>query len=405
MANNKFVLPTLIVIRLLGTTAFYALVPFLAVWLTRVTLLSSAEVGVVVGVCIFSTRAGGLALVWPVRKLGARGSIIAFYVTGALALAFLVVGRQAGPALLCGVVGVVGVAFSGATLAVKTLAASTQDGRTRLRSFSWLNIATNVGAAFGPLLGSALAQEEPLALPTLVGAILVAASALALAVRFDSSHSMSGTDAGHAGPSEGTAPFVRFVLLASATWFGYSQIFNVLPVAALGTQMAPLVPVVFAVNGVLIILLQMPITSFVSRRTGDDPALRNRTLAIGNALMALGLGSFWWGAEGAWIWVAAAVIFTVGETLWSPLYDEMAVHLRAGLSVPAALGWSSFLWGIAESVGAAVGTSIVLNQSTTLSPFAIAALTSAAASLLFFGEAARRRAIRDDRGPQPSMAA
>jgi DHA1 family multidrug resistance protein-like MFS transporter len=144
---------------------------------------------------------------------------------------------------------------------------------------------------------------------------------------------------------------------------------------------------IFTINGALIILTQLRITTFLYRRCGGDLARQNRALATGNALLALGLVCFWWGTDHAWLWIAAIIVFTFGETIWSPLYDEMSVRLRTELSIPTALGFSGFLWGLAESAGAALGTSLALDRTAALSPFAVAALTSVVASLLFLGGA------------------
>jgi DHA1 family multidrug resistance protein-like MFS transporter len=391
LARLKHGLLSLAAIRLLGATAFYSLVPFLALWMARATALSVVQLGAIVGVGVFSTRAGALLLPRAVRLLGAREAIATCYGIAVVAIALLTTYRQAEALWLGMLTALLGLSFSGATLATKSLAAATISDEARLRSFSWLNIATNVGAAVGPVIGAALAEQTPTRLPMVAGSLLLICSLLTLVARSDASSATNNSDIQSRTAGRKT-DFVRFLILSSVTWFGYSQVFNVLPVAARGTEMAALIPSIFAINGALIIFMQLRITTFLFRLCGNDLVRQNKALAAGNALLALGLSCFWRSTDHAWLWIPAIIAFTFGEAIWSPLYDEMSVRLRTKLSIPTALGFSGFLWGLAESAGAALGTCLALNQTAALSPFAVAALTSVMASLLFLSWSGGRRA-------------
>lgn len=393
-------LAALITVRTLGTTAFYGWVPFVAVWLNNArSSLSAIEIGTVVGILIVTTRGGALLLPGVVRKLGVRWTIAASYIAGASTFLLFITIRETSALWTSVLAACLGIAFAGGTLGIKVLAASHEDDAKRLRAFSLLNVATNLGAAIGPVIGSFLATKQGAWLPSSITVLLVVASISALAVQ-EPRHTYSSTR--NAANTEDRAlmadkGLLLFLILSSVTWLGYAQLFNVLPIAAMGTRMELLVPLIFTINAIIIISLQLFVSDLIGRpgRRYSDFQL----LAFGNVLTAIGLAGF--ACDASVLWLAGILVFSFGEMVWSPLLDLMAVRQRGSFAMPMALAWSGVAWGIAESVGAFVGTTLALGGAST-TPFVLGAAASLFAGLAW-ALAHRNQAVIRNAASRPKV--
>src|SRR5438105_1708061 len=123
---------------------------------------------------------------------------------------------------------------------------------------------------------------------------------------------------------------LRFLIVTSAAvWFFYAQLFSGLPVhlfAHFGSR--GLIASFFALNAVLIILLQYPLAAGLSRRpSGMRSESYMEVLALGFVLF--GVSFVVLGAAGAALAgvYAAVVLFTLAEMLSTPLLDAAFAHL------------------------------------------------------------------------------
>ncbi|MGW8328558.1 MFS transporter [Streptomyces sp. NPDC055897] len=367
-------LTALVVARATSCAGFFAVLPYLGLWLVDTQGLSGGSSGLVVGSSILANRAGAVLLIPLIHRLGLKSSVVAGYV-GAVAV-FTVLGAG----LSLPVVGwlvlaaLVGLFLAMATTAMKASVAALPADQ-RLRGFSYLNMAINAGSAVGPVIGGQLLHWHASRLPLAAAVLhLVAlASVLALPGTWQRSERPLPAAAGSGRRWRVQRPFVVFSLLACGTYVAYAQAADVLPAYLGDTVDARDLGLVFTLNAVMVVALQVPM-SWLSRRVLDAPrggfgilwAAACAVLAVSVLLFALGR------SMGLGLVLVAMALFTLSELVWSPLYDARVSERRGTLSLPAAYALAGVATGAAESAGAWLGTLLVVDRSGSglLSPAA-----------------------------------
>ncbi|WP_424890370.1 MFS transporter [Streptomyces sp. XH2] len=365
---------------------FFAVLPYLGLWLVDTRGLSGGGAGLVVGSSILANRAGAVLLIPLIHRLGLKASVVTGYV-GAVAV-FALLGTGPGLAVTGWLVlaALVGLFLAMATTAMKASVAALPADQ-QLRGFSYLNMAVNAGSAVGPVIGGQLLHWHASWLP--LSAAVLHLVALAAAPALPGTWRRSERPRPAAGGS-GRRPlvqrrFVVFSLLACGAWVAYAQAFDVLPAYLGDTVDARDLGLVFTLNAVMVVALQVPAT-WLSRRVLDAPrggfgvlwAAAGSVLAASVLLFALGRSA------GLSVVLVAMVLFTLSELVWGPLYDTQVSERRGTLSLPAAYALAGVASGAAESAGAWLGTLLVVGRSGTgpLSPAAAPYWGAAALALL-----------------------
>lgn len=260
--------------------------------------------------------------------------------------------------VLIGMVGLTGTAaqvYRPAAAALLVDAATTT--QQRLAAFAVFRFAINVGAAVGAVLGGVLAtiSYAGLFLGNAIACLLFAAVAAGL-LR-DVKRGGSGADQEHSsGPAEpekkpsyrqalADRRLQRFLLMALISEFIYIQSTVGLPlhVDAVGLSPASF-GLLMGLNGLLVLLFELPITSAVSRRRPEY------VLAVGNVLTGVGLALT--GASTNMLWLAGTVLlWTLGEMM----YASVAAAYLGGLTPPTLGGRYQGLYGAAMTLGTGVG--------------------------------------------------
>ncbi|MBB5932477.1 MFS transporter [Streptomyces echinatus] len=379
-------LTALVVARATSCAGFFAVLPYLGLWLVDAQGLSGGSAGLVVGSSILANRAGAVLLIPLIHRLGLKASVVTGY-TGAVAV-FAVLGT--GPALVVAgwlvLAALVGLFLAMATTAMKALVAALPADQ-RLRGFSYLNMAVNAGSAVGPVIGGQLLHWHASWLPLSAAVLHLVALAAVPALpgtRGRSERALPAAE-GSGGRRLVRRRFVVFSLLACGTWVAYAQAVDVLPAYLGDTVDARDLGLVFTLNAVMVVALQVPV-SWLSGRVLDAPrggfgilwAAAGTVLAVSVLLFALGR------SIGLGVVVVAMALFTLSELVWSPLYDAQVSERRGALSLPAAYALAGVASGAAESVGAWLGTLLVVGHSGAglLSPAAAPYWGAAALALL-----------------------
>ena len=187
-------------------------------------------------------------------------------------------------------------------------------------------------------------------------------------------------DAGSAEPEGNTGyrhaladrRLVRFLLMTLVAEFVYVQSTVGLPlhVGDIGLTAAGF-GLLIGLNGVLVLLFELPITGAVARRRPEY------VLAIGNLLTGAGLALTGFASD--MIWLSATVLmWTLGEMM----YSSVANAYVGGLAPPSMVGRYQGLYGavftLGTGVGAAVGGLIyAINPSALWALIAVAGVVSA----------------------------
>ncbi|WP_240139712.1 hypothetical protein [Streptomyces sp. MUM 178J] len=342
------------VLRFFSYGAWGVLYPFFPVWLLDSGLFTAGGVGLIVGAAVLANRLGSLAFVKVMRPGSERNFIIGSQAAIAAAAAvmclmgLLSVRSLAGWLLLSTVFG---LACSLATLAQLTLIVHQFDSTQTRRAFSYENIALNAAGGLAPLVSSLAytASERFYALAP----IGFAAVGILLAARLAGRSAPAAGAPAAARPATPGRRTVAILLAANfLTTVAYAQFYGVFSAHATPLLGARSVGLLFAAGSVAIVLLQTLVTRW--SRTLGEPAL----VVVSN--LALGAGTALLVAAGAGLpaMLLAVLGITLGEMIYGPVYQTLAVGISGGR--PAlAIGTLTFVWGLAESLAVVAGLALV----------------------------------------------
>ncbi|HHQ3322978.1 TPA: MFS transporter [Klebsiella pneumoniae] len=261
----------LLVSQFIFNTGFYAVVPFLAIFLRDDMLLSGAAIGLVLGLRTFSQQ--GMFLVGGALtdRFGGRAIILCGCVVRISGYLLLAISASLwGVILGACLTGIGGALFSPAieSLMAQAGTQSEREGkRSRSEWFALFSVCGELGSVIGPLLGALLTgySFQSVALGG-AGVFLFALIML---------YFMLPTGTSHHGTLK-ISPwwtafhqrrFVAFIVAYSAYLFSYNQLYLALPVELRrsGGSEAELGPL-FMLASVMIIFLQLPLARFARKR-------------------------------------------------------------------------------------------------------------------------------------------
>jgi MFS family permease len=223
----------------------------------------------------------------------------------------------------------------------------------RVTAFAVYRLAVNAGFSVGPVVGGLLAERS-------FGFLFLgdAATSLLYAIvawRFlppgrRSPHRTEPTGAVRAVLRD--RPFLLVCAATFLTAFVYSQAFSTLPLRVRTLGLSPTAyGALISINGALIVLIELPLTSFTMRRPVRP------VLAMGYVLTALGFSST--GLATAFpVLIVTVLVWTIGEIVESPV----AAAFVAGLAPDHLRGryqgtWTS-MFAVSFILGPAIGAAL-----------------------------------------------
>ncbi|MFH8366386.1 MDR family MFS transporter [Streptomyces sp. NPDC018031] len=323
---------------------------FMALYLSMERGYSATYVGLVaalhgLGGVISSLGAGVMT-----DRMGRRPTMLIAQSSTAVSVAVL--GFMEHPVAIAGVAFLVGMASNASRPAVQAMMADIVRPEDRVRAFSLNYWAINLGFAVSSAAAGFIAEYSYLA-GFLGEATLTMACAVLVFVKIPESRperttSAAGKDAGAVtedGVGLGTvlrdSRFMGVVGLSFLISFIFQQGFVGLPVAMgeAGFSSSDY-GLVAAVNGVLIVALQIPVTRFIEHR---DP----RRLLVASALLAgygFGLTAF---AGSLAVYALTVFVWTLGEIINSPTQMSLVVRLSPAHSRGRYQGVYTMSWSVA----------------------------------------------------------
>jgi MFS family permease len=360
--------------------------PFLVIYLHDVRGFSLGTSGLIVGVSSAALLSAGIATGVVIDRVGPKVTLACGLVLQAVGYGLLPLVREPWQAFV--LLAVEGVGASGFWPSQSTLISRLTPDTRRHAAFAQQRLTMNLGLGIGGIVGGLIAHvSTPGSFTALF--VLDALTFLAYVVVLWFVHD-PGVSAG-----EAQAPASYRAVLRDTTFLGLWGV-NFLFVAA-GYSLFSLLPqfardqsgiserqigLVFAVNTAAIVVAQLPISHWIEGRR------RMRALA----LMPLAWAVAWLIVEGtgAWLEATAAFIayavalalFGVGECFHGPAHQALVAdigppHLRGRYFAVHSLSW-----GLAGTVGPAVGGFILAAAPFVLWPLAAAVCLVAAAGAL-----------------------
>ncbi|MGW1791810.1 MDR family MFS transporter [Streptomyces tubercidicus] len=336
---------------------------FLALYLTVERGYSASYAGLVaalhgLGGVIASVGAGVMT-----DRLGRRPTMLIAQLSTAASVALL--GFMTDPVAIAVVAGLVGLASNASRPAVQAMMADIVAPEDRVRAFSLNYWAINLGFAISSTAAGLIAEHGYLAL-FLGESTLVLACALVVFWKLPESRPAASTPDGPDATGPASAPVSMRTVLGDGRFMTVVGL-NLL-LALLFQQAYVSMPVsmgqdgfssadfglVIAVNGVLIVLLQIPVTRFIEHRS---PAL----LLIGSSLLAgygFGLTAL---AGSVAMYAVAVTVWTLGEIINSPTQMGLVVRLSPLHGRGRYQGMYSLSWSVAALVAPLLG-GVVIDQ-------------------------------------------
>jgi MFS family permease len=221
----------------------------------------------------------------------------------------------------------------------------------RTRAFSMLRIGVNIGFALGPVLGGLMAMYSY----TAMFAAAAVASAVYLVITL---FLMRDTKPRHPIPSRlsndnsvfGDHQFLLFTIIVLAVSLVYSQMQTTFSTYAgsYGGIDESMIGLLFAVNGLMIVLFQYPVSIFIERFK------LTTSLAVGTLLYAVGFGIVGL-CSGFWQLAGCVFIVSLGELVYSPPSLNIVVRMASPESRGRYMGFSCFMGKIGFALGPAIG--------------------------------------------------
>ncbi|GAA2684613.1 MFS transporter [Streptomyces lunalinharesii] len=382
---------------------------FLALYLTVERGYSASYAGLIgalygLGGVVSSVGAGVLT-----DRLGRRPTMLVAQVATAASVALL--GFMTDPVAIAVVAGLVGMATNASRPAVQAMMADIVAPEDRVRAFALNYWAINLGFAVSSTAAGLIAEHGYLAL-FLGEAGLVLACALVVFYKLPESRPQAAGAAGAPAGAAGAEPVSMLTVLRDGRFMTvvglnfllallFQQADVSLPVA-MGQEGFSSVDfgMVIAVNGVLIVLLQIPVTRFIEHRS---PA----ALLIGSALLAgygLGLTAL---AGSVAMYAVAVTVWTLGEIVNSPTQMGLVVRLSPLHGRGRYQGMYALSWSVASLVAPLLGGTVIdrFGADVLWAGCAVVGMVAAVGYGLLLRNLPERTAVVDGAGPKAAVPA
>lgn len=346
--RNRFDLPREVWVIITGlcivAIGTYMVLPFFAIYLAQRLQLSTAEIGIALTVKMLTAQGLTLFSGMAADRFGPKRLMCWGLLLRAASFMAMPFARNLTEVLVAGAV--MGAASAMYMPSGKAAVATLVKAKQRVRALALRNTAGNIGVAVGPLVGAWLVKTRPE-----LGFYISAAAALLCYVA-TILYVPSARRRGRRNPVSlqamwklvATPGVWRLGAYTFMFWAVYSQFELTMPLYV--EQLIPATgpTLLFSVNALLVILLQLPAASWVERRWAPWDAL-----GVGMGIMGIGIAGMVVSGTRTGL-IATMLVFTLGEILISPVMDNLAVVLAPKLAATA-LG----LMGLLGALGSAAG--------------------------------------------------
>ena len=372
----------------------------LAIYATREAHLGATAAALGVAYATLVLRFGRTLVAPVVLRLRLRHSIPLCFL--AVAGGSILLASVRSPASFFAAVTAIGVGFGACLLVLKVAYVAAADRRqSAVRPLSVLATSVNLGAAVGPLFlaGVASATGRPAAF-ALAGAAALAGAVGAGLVKYGALDAPARAAAERHRRLRPRLPWEAWAVLVVTilAFVLYSQLYASLPLLAANGGWQGAIGWLFALNAVIVILLQVP----VGRWLAVDADRRPGAGAAGIALLGLGVivisvaGSPLGGALGV-------ALFSVGECLALPTLEAAATATVPVSELGPLLALSAAAMGVGESVGSFLGVRLSAHATSvhylhgTAAAVGLAAVVVGATTWTAIARAERRGRVAYER--------
>lgn len=405
-------LPRLVYVLCLGTfinRAGTLLVPFLATYMSAelghgITFATTAMGLFGLGSVVGQSVGGHLA-----DHLGRRAVMLAA-LTGS-ALVMLLLSALSAPAAVLGATFTVALIGEMLRPAVQAMIADVVTPAQRPAAFLVMYVSINLGFAVGPMLGGLLAQQSFKLLFYFDAATSLAYAGIVLVLVRETFPARRRQPADGTGAVHEPAPsFVHamrhigrdaaFLLLCAGLFLVALVFMQAMSTFQLYTRQLGFSPatygMIIAVNGWLIVALQMPITHWLSRFD------RGKLLVVSALLAGAGMAAKVVLTE-PWQFALAVSVWTIGEIIGAPLIGPIVADLAPENMRGRYMGTVGMSFSAASMIGAPLG-GWVMETFGARSVWLASGLLAVCAAFFYAAVGRRLRARPPDPAPQEPRA-
>jgi MFS family permease len=365
--------------------------PFLFIYLHNVRGIALGPVGLIVATNALVSIVAGPIFGVLVDRLGGRRMLVAALLILAVGFAGYPLVHVAWQGFL--VASITGVGVGGFWPSQSTLVAGLTPPEQRPAAFAMQRVVMNLGIGLGALAGGVIATTESPGSFTVLFLLNAATFLVYAAVMLALVPSPSLDRGGHAPGSAGSyrdvlrhRAFVAVIGLNALFIFAGFSGFELLPVyakneaAVTETQIG----LVFLVNTVVIVLLQLPMARFAQGRR-RMPALGVLGLLWAAAWLTVPIAGSKTAAAATLLLIGAMTIFAVGECLHGAVHAPLVVDLAEPRLLGRYMALSALSWQVGFALGPAIG-GFVLDVSPNGVWVGAAALCALGGALAFLVE-------------------
>jgi MFS family permease len=338
--------------RIVIATGFSMAIPFVSLYFHNSLGLDMATVGLILLV-VSLIGATGQIVGGEIADMFGRRRIMSFaLIWRSMAFLMIAVAIATGSSFLV-IAGLLAMSSFGGSLfepASNAMVADVTEGPRRLEAYGFLRIGQNLGWAAGPLIGGVLTIWFNYWVLFLIGAIITLTMSAFFFINIKESLRQGQSrdrfrlkDLGHV-MSDRT--FLAFSIISIFLFIMFGQMSSTYAVYStdrIGITEAE-VGYLFALNGILVVLLQFPIARWISHYR------MTTVIALGALLYAIGYGTVGF-SQSLLMLAMNMVIVTFGEMVVSPA----SMNLVSNLSPENERGRFMGVFGLVSSVGFALG--------------------------------------------------
>jgi MFS family permease len=347
------------VVAVIAAFGFGVVFPFIAIYLAQSGNNGLALGDVMTGVIMMSYMATGTVFmiiggVWADKFGRKRIMVVSIIGEAALLCMYSIAGEFWGFLAIALAEGAIGSLYQPAASAMM---ADMVPPEKRPEAFSLLRIGFNSGTAIGPLIGGVLMFMMDFRSMFIIAGICVGIAGIVIILWTRETLNIKPGEEFQYKDIRTAAKdrvFMVFCVLIALTFFGYAQTISSLPnyaTADLGVK-TTLYSIVFALNGGMVVLLQIPITWIAVK------ARRSTVMGLGQAFMAVGLGMVFFVGDLLGV-VLAIVVFTIGELIHSAVFSTVVADMAPERLRGTYMGVSGVAFGVGDALGMFTGMALL----------------------------------------------
>lgn len=350
--SPKGKLGVLLAESIFANIGFFSAFSVLAIYSVTVLRVSAATAG---GLMLFAALSSRLARVFvaPVYRFVPRQLEIPVAM-GLGAIGYAIIGLR--PSIVAVVLGFlfVGIGYGMNSVLGRTMATTFVDSTSLLTRFSVLSTATNIGAAIGPLVGSLLLSTRVSWLFWFSSVCFAVGGTIALFLTRQTDRRLAQSLDWRSviGQFRDNRHVVGALVLTMVGWAFYAQLFSAFPLFVhFGLHRERLLGTFYAAEAIVIILVSVPINSWLARRRERPKIIVAWALtlySLGFVLMAL--------IENVFAGYLMMITAAIAETLLMPALNVNMTNAVADDDRYLALMMYAVGAGIGESLGNFAGT-------------------------------------------------